>query len=160
GRVRHLVQHVPRRCSLAMGRRRHDRSTRHALLGRTENDRYVVQREPDQSQRANVGLLRPVLARLTRTDNTRQHGRDDHQPPRRLAIGAQPLPRSRPAGTSVMSGTLVASPRDVRPEHKGAVARSAIGWGAVVVTLTIAVLSALQSDSGGFAVTISTLAGN
>jgi cytochrome c biogenesis protein CcdA len=54
----------------------------------------------------------------------------------------------------------VAYPRDVGPEHQGAVARSAIGWGAVVATLTIAVLSALQTGSDSLAVAISTLAGN
>jgi cytochrome c-type biogenesis protein len=45
-------------------------------------------------------------------------------------------------------------------EHRGAQLRTAIGWAAVVVTLSVAVLSALQPGSGGLAIAVSTLAGS
>ena len=57
-----------------------------------------------------------------------------------------------------MRGTLLAPPHDVGPERRGGVARTGMGWAAVVVTLSVAVLSALQPGSGGLAVAVSTLA--
>ena len=39
-------------------------------------------------------------------------------------------------------------------------ARTGIAWAAVVLTLSVAVLSALQSGSGGLAIAVSTLAGS
>jgi cytochrome c-type biogenesis protein len=59
-----------------------------------------------------------------------------------------------------MRHTLVAGARNVGSEHGGAIVRTAIAWAAVVVTLSVAVLGAVQSGSGGLAVAVSTLAGS
>jgi cytochrome c-type biogenesis protein len=59
-----------------------------------------------------------------------------------------------------MRSTPVATARYVGSEHRKGMARIGVGWAAVVLTLTVAVLSAFQSGSGGLAVTISTLAGS
>jgi cytochrome c-type biogenesis protein len=55
-----------------------------------------------------------------------------------------------------MRATLLARPSG--SEHRGPMARTAIGWAAVAVTLSVAVLSAFQPGSGGVAVAVSTFA--
>jgi cytochrome c-type biogenesis protein len=59
-----------------------------------------------------------------------------------------------------MRNALVATARSVGSEHRGAIARTGIAWAAVVFTLSVAVLSALQPGSGGLAVVVSTMAGS
>ena len=59
-----------------------------------------------------------------------------------------------------MRNTLVATVRNVGSEHWGAIARTGTAWAAVVVTLGVAVLTALQPGSSGLAVSVSTLAAN
>jgi len=58
-----------------------------------------------------------------------------------------------------MRNTLVATARNVGSEKRSAVARTGVAWAAVVLTLSVAVLGALRSGSGGLAVAVSTLAG-
>jgi len=51
-----------------------------------------------------------------------------------------------------MRHALMARPRQVGSEHRGAMARTGVAWAAVVLTLSVAVLSAFQPGSGGLAV--------
>jgi cytochrome c-type biogenesis protein len=55
--------------------------------------------------------------------------------------------------------TFVAPTRDIAAGHRGTGARNVVAWAAVVLILGVAVLGALQSDSGGLAVAVSTIAG-
>jgi cytochrome c-type biogenesis protein len=59
-----------------------------------------------------------------------------------------------------MRNAFVGTPRSLGSEHRGAMARTGIAWAAVVLTLIVAVLSAIESESGGLNVAVSTLAGS
>src|SRR5207302_2238077 len=109
---------------------------------------------------ANLELLHAVPARRARPREADQHGRDDHQATRRAAVGAGPTPRDRFAGWFHVRNTLVATARNVGSDHRGTMARTSIAWIAVVFTLSVAVVSALQTGSGGLAIAVSTLAGS
>jgi cytochrome c-type biogenesis protein len=56
--------------------------------------------------------------------------------------------------------TLVATARTLGSDHRGTMARTTIAWVAVVLTLSVAVMSALHTGSGGLAIAVSTLAGS
>ena len=59
-----------------------------------------------------------------------------------------------------MRDAVMARPRDGVLQHRVAMVRIALAWAAVVLTLSVAVLSGLQPGSGGLAVAIATLAGS
>jgi cytochrome c biogenesis protein CcdA len=59
-----------------------------------------------------------------------------------------------------MTSTLAAAPRETHGRAHSASRRGLVAWGAVVLTLGVSVLGALQGDSSGLTLGVSTLAGD